>query len=151
MTGVPGAMRRATPADRELLVAWYQDFFVDAHGRERPRDQDEREIDARLATPSSGLYLWIDTEPVSLAGYSGPTSNGIRVGPVYTPQEHRRRGYASALTAALSQLLLDGGRRYCFLFTDLANLTSNHIYQAIGYRPVCEVDDLRFLPPDPAH
>ena len=45
-----------------------------------------------------------------------------------------------ALTAALTQQLLDGGRRFCFLFTDLANPTSNSIYQRIGYRPVSDVD-----------
>jgi predicted GNAT family acetyltransferase len=66
---------------------------------------------------------------------------------VYTPPELRGRGYASALTAAVSQAQLNGGRRYCFLFTDLANPTSNKIYQAIGYEPVCDVDDLRFEAP----
>ena len=29
---------------------------------------------------------------------------------------------------------------------DLANPTSNHIYQAIGYRPVSDVADYRFEP-----
>src|ERR671932_2648937 len=82
-------------------------------------------VQARLASASSGYHVWHDGRPVSLAGYSGPTPNGIRVGPVYTPPEHRRRGYASACVAALSQLLLDGSRRFCFLFTDLANPTSN--------------------------
>jgi hypothetical protein len=63
---------------------------------------------------------------------------------VYTPPEHRRRGYASALTAALTERLLAGGRRFCFLFTDLANPTSNAIYQRIGYRPLGDVDRYRF-------
>jgi len=56
------------------------------------------------------------------------------------PPELRGRGYGSALTAALTQQLLDGGRRFCFLFTDLANPTSNSIYQRIGYRAVADVD-----------
>jgi predicted GNAT family acetyltransferase len=86
----------------------------------------------------------VDDRPVSLAGYGGPTRHGIRIGPVYTPPAERRRGYASACVAALSQQLLDRGRRFCFLFTDLANPTSNHIYQQIGYRPVSDVDEYRF-------
>ena len=58
---------------------------------------------------------------------------------MYTPPELRGRGYATALTAELSQRLLDGrlfegGRRFCFLYTDLANPTSNAIYERIGYR-----------------
>lgn len=52
--------------------------------------------------------------------------------------------YASALTAAASQDQLDAGRTYCFLFTDLANPTSNHIYQQIGYEPVSDVNMYRF-------
>jgi predicted GNAT family acetyltransferase len=63
---------------------------------------------------------------------------------VYTPPQHRGRGYASALTAAASQDQLDRGHRYCFLFTDLSNPTSNKIYQSIGYEPVCDVDMYRF-------
>jgi predicted GNAT family acetyltransferase len=91
-----------------------------------------------------GAYLWEDGEPVSLAGCGSPTPNGIRVGPVYTPPARRGRGYASALTAQLTSLLLSSGHRFCFLFTDLANPTSNRIYQRIGYEPVSDVDEYRF-------
>ena len=90
--------------------------------------------------PSAGWMLWLDGQgtPVSLAGYSSPTPNGIRLAPVYTPPEHRRQGYGSAVTAATTQMLLDRGHRFVFLFTDLANPTSNHIYAAIGYEPVAD-------------
>ena len=77
---------------------------------------------------------------MSLAVSKGPTPNGIRIGPVYTPPEQRGHGYASACTATLSQMMLDSGYRYCFLFTDLSNPTSNSIYQKIGYRPVIDID-----------
>ena len=50
------------------------------------------------------------------------------------------------MTAAASQAQLDAGRTFVFLFTDLANPTSNRIYQAIGYEPVIDVDQLRFEP-----
>jgi len=73
---------------------------------------------------------------VSMASFGGVTPNGVRIGPVYTPPELRGRGYASALVAGTSQQLLDGGKRFCFLFTDLANPTSNGVYQRLGYRPV---------------
>ncbi len=91
-----------------------------------------------------GLYLWVDGAPVSMAGYTGPTPHGIRVGPVYTPPELRGRGYASALVAQMSQALLDGGRSFCFLFTNLANPTANHIYEEIGYEAVVDVDVYTF-------
>lgn len=141
---VPGTMRPATAADRSLLVRWIA-AFTDEVGPE-PVDAEDWADRALASDPAlRGAYLWEhDDTPVSLVGYSGPTSHGMRIGPVYTPPEHRGHGYASAGTAAVSQMLLDGGRRFCFLFTDLANPTSNKIYQAIGYRPVIDVDMYHF-------
>ena len=91
----------------------------------------------------AGVVLWEDERTVSLAAFGNPTPNGIRIGPVYTPPEHRRHGYASALVAELSARLL-AERRFCFLFTDLANPTANRIYEQIGYRRVCEAAEIVF-------
>ena len=141
-TGVPGEMTRATVADRDLLIAWTNDFVDEALGGERP-EPIEQVVDRGLAA-GRVTYLWIDDgRPVSLAGVGGPTPHGIRIGPVYTPPELRRRGYASALVARASQEQLDAGKRFTFLFTDLANPTSNHIYQEIGYEPVRDVQQYR--------
>jgi len=140
VSGVSGAPRVATRADRDLLARWIAAFVAES-GPE-PTDAEAWADRALASAPAlRGTYLWErDGEPVSLVGYSGPTPHGMRIGPVYTPPEHRGHGYASACTAAVSQMLLDGGRSFCFLFTDLANPTSNKIYQAIGYRPVIDVD-----------
>jgi hypothetical protein len=95
-----------------------------------------------------GLGFWEDGgQGVSFAAYGNPTPHGIRIAPVYTPPEVRGRGYASACVAALSQCLLDSGRQQCYLYTDLANPTSNKIYQAIGYRPVGDAIEMQFLQP----
>jgi predicted GNAT family acetyltransferase len=147
VSGVPGRMRRATPADRELAVNWFQ-AFSDEVGDARGAEDIKRGVDQRFTRRNTGLYFWEREQPVAMAGYGGPTPNGIRIGPVYTPPEQRGHGYASACVAGLSQLLLDEGRRYVFLFTDLSNPTSNHIYQEIGYRPVCDVDEYIFSSPD---
>ena len=144
--GVRGDYYPATKAESELMVAWWMAFASEALDP-IAREEAEKAVRMRLDSNASvrGLRLWWDDErPVSLAGYGGPTPNGIRIGPVYTPPELRGRGYASALTAALSQELLDSGRRFVFLFTDLSNPTSNHIYQTVGYQPVCDVDLYRF-------
>jgi predicted GNAT family acetyltransferase len=90
------------------------------------------------------MYLWDDGAPVSMCGISGPTPHGIRIGPVYTPPPSRGRGYASNLVAAASQRALDAGRRSVFLLTDLANPTSNDIYESIGYERVRDVDQYLF-------
>jgi predicted GNAT family acetyltransferase len=141
---VAGAMRDYEHPDREVAVRWMDAFVAEALHAPEP-ESAEAFVDRRDEDPDGGLVLWEDGgEVVSMAGFGGRTPNGIRIGPVYTPPELRGRGYASALTAAITQRLLDGGRRFCFLFTDLANPTSNSIYQRIGYRPVGDVDLWRF-------
>lgn len=142
----PGLMRRATEQDRPLLEAWFEAFHHEATPGAGPSNAAEA-VGRWLSSPSRYLALWEDGAPVAMAGATGPTPNGIRIGAVYTPPAARRRGYASALVAALSQHQLDAGRRFCFLFTDLSNPTSNHIYQALGYEPVVEIADLRFSAP----
>jgi uncharacterized protein len=138
--GVSGRMRPYEPSDRELAVRWMDAFVAEALPGSPQPETSEEFVERRERDPDGGLVLWDDDEPVSLAGYGGLTPNGIRIGPVYTPPELRGRGYGSAVTAALTQQLLDGGRRFCFLFTDLSNPTSNSIYQRIGYRGVSDVD-----------
>ncbi len=99
----------------------------------------------RIEDPDGDLLLWEDAgTPVSLAGFGNPTPNGTRVGPVYTPPALRGRGYASALVGQMTAMLLSRGFRFCFLFTDLANPTSNSIYQRVGYEPVSDVDQYAF-------
>ncbi len=139
-TGVLGSLRPALPADSPLLDRWMAAFFAEAEHQPANLSLAEAWVARAFQTTGRQLYFWaVDGSPVALAGCTGKTPNGMRVGPVYTPPELRGRGYASAATATLSQQLLDGGCRYCFLFTDLANRTANHIYQEIGYRPVSDV------------
>ena len=142
-----GAHRRADETDRALLLAWFMAFEAEAlPHHEVDVARHERTLETRFSSESSGLWLWEDGGvPVSLAGYSGPTPTGIRVGPVYTPPEYRRHGYATTLVADLSQWLLGRGYRSCFLYTDLSNPTSNGIYTAVGYRQVAEAIEIRFV------
>jgi hypothetical protein len=136
----PGRPRPATTEDRALLVRWWGEFGVEALGAlEQDEEQNGRNIDHKLTAPGNGIALWeVDGEPVCAVGFGSPTTTGVRIGPVYTPAGRRGRGYASALTAHVSAEQLAAGRRFCFLYTDLANPTSNKIYVAIGYRRVCD-------------
>jgi len=141
----PGTWRRGGAGDHELLLRWWLDFLAEAMPEQAPPPDPGAVVDRWIASDHQWIYLWeVGGEVVSLVGAGAETPNGVRIGPVYTPLEHRNRGYASALTAAASQDQLDRGRRFVFLFTDLANPTSNKIYQAIGYEPVCDVDMYRF-------
>ena len=128
---------------RGQRLVWLGAFLEEALDPADP-DEVERLTDRWLEGHGRTLYLWQDGETVSLCGVGGETPHGVRIGPVYTSLAARRRGYASSLVAEASQLQLDAGRRFCFLFTDLANPTSNHVYQTIGYEPVRDVDEYRF-------
>jgi uncharacterized protein len=138
---INGYLRQAEKCDRELLISWLRAFTIEALGNHAEQD-NESLIDRRLSEGS--LYLWQDNNPVSAAGFRGKTPHGIRINFVYTPPEYRQQGYASACVAALSQILLDRGRKYCFLFADLDNSTSNRIYQNIGYEAVCSMQECLF-------
>ena len=142
---VDGRMRAAGSEDLELVATWLHAFAVEAQPHLFATAADAR-ANAERWIAHGGLKLWQDGAVVSMAGASGPTPNGIRIGAVYTPPEKRGRGYASALVAAISQEQLDAGRKFCFLYTDLANPTSNKIYQAIGYEAVSDVDQYGFTP-----
>ncbi len=74
------------------------------------------------------------------------TTGAVRVGPVYTPPERRGRGYAGGATVAASQAARDAGAAEVVLYTDLANSTSNALYQRLGYHPVEDRVTLSFQP-----
>jgi len=132
-----GTFRVATEADLPTVAKWAKEF-TDEVGLGDPTDPTEV---AREQIDEGSLRLWCDGPPVSMAAWAGRTRRMVRVNSVYTPPRHRGHGYASACVASLTQELLDEGLESCCLFTDLANPTSNKIYQAVGYRPVCDVTE----------
>lgn len=136
VSGVSGFCEPAVMDDLEFVTRWCNDF---AHEIDTLPPQNIQAIVER-----GDVCLWKDPDPVSMAVAGSRTLNGTRVGGVYTPPEYRKHGYASAVTAAASQKILDSGKKFCYLFTDLANPTSNHIYQEIGYRPVCDFGEYQF-------
>jgi GNAT superfamily N-acetyltransferase len=141
----PGHMQRAGNEHRAVLAAWSKAFEEEAHTAPPGPTDHEATADRWIRGVGRTAWLWIDEgRPVSLTGVGGLTPHGIRVGPVYTPPELRGRGYASNLVAEASQLHLDSGREFVFLFTDLANPTANKIYQSIGYEPVIDIDEYAF-------
>jgi hypothetical protein len=140
-----GSWRVAEPSDRDLVAEWLVAFAAEAVPGQPPILDPVGLAGRWTAGIYRRMYLWEDRgRVVSMAGAGGETPNGIRIGPVYTPPTARGCGYATSLTAAATQDQLDRGRRFVFLFTDLANPTSNRIYRSIGYEPVCDVDMYRF-------
>lgn len=137
---VPGSWRLAVARDYDTCMKWFLRFADEVH--------DEHPIVERadvVARVDGGrMSVWeVGGAPVSLASWTLPASGVVRVGPVYTPPEQRRRGYGAAVTAAATSAILATGAEVC-LFTDLANPISNSIYQRIGYQPVRDCVELVF-------
>ena len=129
--GVPGQARRAAADDADVLAGWGQAFEREAGS--------PVSVDALREQVRAGLFwVWDDGGPVAMARYTDAIGGVARIGLVYTPPEKRGRGYASACTAATSQVAFDAGADRCVLYTDLENPVSNAIYRRLGYEPVGE-------------
>ncbi|WP_460066836.1 GNAT family N-acetyltransferase [Streptomyces sp. YKOK-I1] len=132
----------ATAADRARLMSWYEEFGESIGERQL---QDTGALaDARIAHGGALFWETPDGTPVSLAVVTPEVAGQVRVTTVYTPAHLRGRGYAGAATAEVSRAARAAGAREVLLFTDLANPTSNGLYQRIGYRPVADFTVYRF-------
>src|SRR6266508_818518 len=138
----PGAPRQASYHDVALIARWTRDFETEVGLPATGTNEDwaTRHVAAGLA------WLWDDGgTTVSLVTRKATVAGASRIGPVYTPPALRGRGYAGALTAHVSRVVLDEGARAC-LYTDLANPTSNRLYAAIGYEPVADFTEYLLQP-----
>lgn len=134
----PGAPRRATEADRELLLAWMIRFALDAA---LPLHDANAAVDGRLR--SRALWFWeVDGQPVAMAGHAAPVSTPAgtvgRIGPVYTPAEHRGHGYGAAITSQIVEVLMPDCA-VIMLYADATNPTSNAVYARLGFDAAAEI------------
>lgn len=127
-----GNLRLAKIADIDILSTWVKDFILYSGG-EATIDEAKRHIKELI--DKNKLYVWEDDQIVSMAGKAKATNNGIVVNYVYTPDEYRNKGYATTCIASLTKKLLQD-YKFCALYTDLSNPTSNSIYMKIGYKPI---------------
>lgn len=139
-----GTLRLARPDERELLLAWMVEFAREA--RVADAMQAAAWVDGSMRR--DGLLFWEHGQPVSMIGVNPPVAGVVRIGPVYTPPEQRRRGYAGTAVAAASRRALAAGAQRCMLFTDVTNRTSNKIYAEVGYRRTGDWEEIE-LTPDP--
>lgn len=131
-----GAFREIGSDELPLIEQWIYQFCEDVR---LPTTKEEAKQTAHTLITNRRLFgLDVDGKLVSVAAKTRPTTNNITVNFVYTPKEARKKGYASSCVAALSQRMLDEGYKTTTLYTDLANPTSNKIYQEIGYEQIAE-------------
>jgi len=142
LPSIAGKLRIANPADLDLVATWENGFNVDIF---RISDLVQSRQSAELRIGEGDLYLWDDQQPRSMAMKTRPTRHGISISQVYTPPEFRGRGYATACVAELSRGLLHSGWQFCALFAVVTNQSANYVYQKIGYKPVCNFDEITFV------
>lgn len=143
-----GRLRPMCVDEGELALEWFRAFHVEADeqaGREPDPTSGEHFglPDVMERIEDGRVFAWVDEDdrPLHLTGMNQPAFGVNRIGPVYTPKEHRGRGLASAAVAEVSRLILAEGARVC-LFTDVANPVSNAIYLRIGFRAVVDMANL---------
>ena len=129
----PGKLRLAR-MDDHLHIAHWLVAFSEEIGEPADLNSVKKRVEQHIK--AGQLHIWDDHEPVSIAAAARPTRNGITVNNVYTPPEHRNKGYATSCVWSLTQKMLMNRYSFCSLYTDLANPTSNSIYAKIGYVPV---------------
>lgn len=142
----PGSWRVANRLDAQLLIEWYLLFAEDTGiGNPAPEEAKEKIDDFILRKE---VFLWEDGgRAVSCMKKARPSKHGITVSFVFTPKELRKKGYARTLVAEVTEELLNE-YDFAMLYTDLANGTSNKIYQEIGYEQIANPVHLKFGQPE---
>ncbi len=136
---VEGDYRVATMDDLDLVARWLREFqlFIGdtAHA---PSASDREMLKGRLQRGMMRLWC-IAGKPVAMAGFATTVETKgalvTRIGPVFTPDDLRGRGYGAAVTAHLSDELVREGSRV-MLHADANYEVSNRAYQKIGFRPL---------------
>ena len=139
-----GNLRLAKDSDMSFLPYWRHGFATDCN---LPTTSLSEEAEnGRYVISIGKLYILEDNGvPVSMARITREMQSVCGVAFVYTPPYFRGKGYASSCVADISRLILKQGFTKCVLYTNLANPTSNSIYQNIGYKPICDSLDIKFI------
>jgi hypothetical protein len=142
-----GTMRLVEESDMHFLPYWLEAFYIASEGFDKQTMRIPQDAEFYLSRIAQKKIYVLEEQgkPVSIAGTTREIQTVCGVAHVYTPPYFRRKGYATSCVAKLSQMILDRGFTKCVLYTDLANPTSNSIYQKIGYRPICDSVMLKFL------
>eukprot|EP01033_Poteriospumella_lacustris_P006100 gene6100-4380_t len=140
--------RHVLPKDvpEETMISWLSDFETSTLGYEEaniPRIKSridayvQYDPDSPLHSPAARPRAWVlvdeNNVPVSIAGMSCRIDGVVQIGPVYTPPEHRRKGYARTILAKLLQ------EEYRHGWTQQAVLMADdpyaiRCYEVLGFR-----------------
>lgn len=143
---VNGSLKVANESELDIIYQWLYEFSAESLPEREKFNLDYAQDWAKKAIFEKSAYLWIDLNgvPVSVAHTGKPTPNGISIRAVYTPPVYRKLGFGSAVVASLSKKMLESSYKFCCLYTDASNATSNKIYEAVGYKIIAESNHYNF-------
>lgn len=141
---VSAAVRKAVPGDLETVTDWACAFHAEALREELEPGKTREKFSGMIQNGQVYLMETKDGTPVSMAAAANRAlPHGVGISWVYTPPEHRGRGYCQNTVAALCREKLREGYDYCTLFVDKANPISNRVYEKIGFQIVEDNFDCR--------
>ena len=140
----PGDLRLATVDDVDVLLPWALGFQRDVFGR---GVTDVAGLDEEMVAKveQDEVWIWEADRPMAMTCNTRPVGATSRIQQVYTPLENRGRGFAAACVAGVvDRLVIDRDVERCVLLTDLANPTSNAVYQRLGFEAIEEQANIEF-------
>jgi hypothetical protein len=140
-----GSIVQASMEDVKLIIDWSINFEKDANTSIKSSYNEILTSVVRRIETGNFYKLVLNGEIVSIAAIVRKLTNACIIGVVYTPSYYRGKGYATSCVQRLSEKMLESGYKYCGLFTDKDNPTSNNIYKKIGYVPIEEHSDIEFI------
>ncbi|WP_341280112.1 GNAT family N-acetyltransferase [Paenibacillus sp. FSL H8-0537] len=141
-TGIGGAIRKAGKEDIKTVAGFIAAFTQEAYGQQV---EVASQIPAAAEMVESGeLYVWVEAERiVSMAAIAHRTARHARINAVYTALDARNRGFASAVVAEVSAIIVEGGLEP-MLYADVQNSAANKAYRNIGFIPSGQISEYRF-------
>lgn len=106
--------------------------------------KEEQIVTAESMIKSGNLYLWeVDNKICSMVAIAHRSKNHARINNVYTPPEQRKKGYASAMVAELSSIIIKEDL-IPMLYADIKNPDSNKVYKSVGFIESGRIDNIIF-------
>jgi RimJ/RimL family protein N-acetyltransferase len=139
LLGAPGVeVGLATEADLPLVASWRKQHLIEGFNepdREGLLERARREMENVLSRRAL-FVLRHGGEVRATCGFTAQVPDCVQVGGVWTPAEHRSRGYGRAVVAGALRLAGAGGVTTAVLFTGEDNVPAQRAYAALGFERI---------------
>ena len=130
--------RHPETGELDLLAKWRGQFSIEALGAVDDAElRRSSRADVLLQHARGADWLLLSgTTPVAYSAFNAMLPDIVQIGGVWTPAEHRGRGYARCVVAGSLLAARKQGVQRAVLFADPGNAMARAAYLAIGFRIV---------------